>query len=106
MSEVSMQKFVAIRRMTGVPMPITSGYRCPKHNNDVSKSGTNGPHTTGQAIDIGVSGDDALKIMNMAQVYGISGVGVKQKGSYKKRFIHLDDLPAAPGQPRPHIWSY
>jgi len=106
MSEVSMQKFVAIRRMTGIAMPITSAYRCPKHNNNVSGTGFTGPHTTGQAIDVSVSGGAATVIISMALVYGISGLGVKQNGPYDKRFLHLDDLPQAPGQPRAHIWSY
>jgi len=31
---------------------------------------------------------------------------VNQKGPHAARFIHLDDLPDAEGQPRPTIWSY
>ena len=35
-------------------LSITSGYRCPEHNNKISSTGLSGPHTTGKAIDISV----------------------------------------------------
>jgi zinc D-Ala-D-Ala carboxypeptidase len=40
----------------------------------------------------------------LALEQGFTGIGVSQKGAI--RFIHVDDLPDAPGQPRPTIWSY
>lgn len=33
-----------------------------------------------------------------------TGIGIQQKGG--DRYIHLDNLPNAPGQPRPTVWSY
>ena len=35
-------------------LSITSAYRCSSHNSSVAKTGANGPHTTGHALDIGV----------------------------------------------------
>jgi zinc D-Ala-D-Ala carboxypeptidase len=45
-----------------------------------------------------------LEMIRMALSVGFTGIGVKQHGA--GRFIHLDDLPNAEGQPRPHLWSY
>lgn len=106
MDDEYMTYLVALRRSTGVIMNLSSAYRCPEHNNKVSKTGLTGPHTTGRSTDSLVSGADALKILQRAYMFGMTGIGVKQKGSYKKRFIHLDNLPNMQGQPRPHIWSY
>ena len=85
-------------------MPVTSGARCPTHNSNVSATGKTGPHTTGRAIDFGVRGPQALDVIPLALALGFTGIGVNQKGA--SRFIHVDDLPDAPGQPRPYIWSY
>lgn len=84
---------------------ITSAYRCPKHNEDVSHTGATGPHTTGFAIDFGVDRRDAFELLTAALSMGVfTGIGINQKGDH--RFIHLDTLPYAPGRPRPTIWSY
>lgn len=87
------------------PIPVTSGYRCPEHNQKVSSTGANGPHTTGHAADLGVRGAQALELLTIATACGMfSGIGLNQKG--EGRFLHLDDLKNAPGQPRPHCWTY
>jgi hypothetical protein len=78
--------------------------RCPEHNAKVSSTGYAGPHTTGRAIDIGVSHGRALELVRMALTSGFTGIGINQKGN--ARFIHLDDIPDGEGQPRPTIWSY
>ena len=105
MDEQFMSILDTLRHDLGFPFIITSGYRCPNHNSVVSSTGATGPHTTGKAIDIGVYGDDAYKLVTAAQDYGITGIGIKQNGSYQSRFIHLDIL-SRPEQPRPWIWSY
>jgi zinc D-Ala-D-Ala carboxypeptidase len=87
------------------PMHITSGYRCPTYNEKVSKTGRTGPHTKG-AVDVQVTGEKALQLLTLAIEGGFTGIGVSQKGSHDTRFIHLDDLPNATGQPRPWLWSY
>ena len=65
------------------------------------KSKGPGAHTTGKAIDIGVSGAKALTIIQKALAHGIHRIGVNQKGT--GRFIHLD---MAEDYPTPAIWSY
>lgn len=93
-----------VRELFGKPMALSSAYRCPKHNAKVSHTGTHGPHTTGQAVDVVVAGSDALRLIKIAVDCGFTGVGVKQSGAFDSRFIHLDDLGA--GYPRPSVWSY
>ena len=99
-----MDKVERLRVRFGKPLKITSAARCPQHNKAVSGTGATGPHTTGRAIDFGVQGQDALLLMRLAMEQDFTGIGVNQKGGI--RFIHIDDLPNAPGQPRPWCWSY
>lgn len=98
-----MRKLVELRDRAGFPFPVTSAYRCPRHNSRVSSTGATGPHTTGRAIDIAVSRERALWIVSTAVEYGFTGIGVHQRGD--GRFIHLDDLKY-PDYPRPSVWSY
>ena len=37
-----------LRERCGFPFRVTSGYRCPAHNQQVSTTGPDGPHTTGR----------------------------------------------------------
>ena len=99
-----MDRLQALRTVCGFPFTITSGARCPDHNAKVSatKSRT-GPHTIG-AADIAVSHEQAYNIIRHALNCGVTGLGVDQKGG--SRIVHVDWLPGADGQPRPHIWSY
>ncbi len=106
MDATFMSKLQLIRSQLGKPMPITSAYRCPKHNANVSSTGTSGPHTTGHAADIRIYGRDAHRLVEIAIRVGMKGIGIRQKGSRKGRFVHLDDLPNRDRQPRPWIWSY
>jgi len=89
-----------MRAELGFPLPVTSGYRCPEHPLEKRKGHAEGAHTTGKAIDIAVSGSQALALVELALKRGVTRIGVNQKGA--GRFIHLDksDLPG------PTIWSY
>jgi uncharacterized protein YcbK (DUF882 family) len=95
-----LEKLQALRSEYGVPMKITSGYRCPKHPVEAVKAAP-GAHTKGCAADIAVQGTDAYKLLRLALAAGFTGVGVQQRGN--KRFIHLDTLN---DPPRPNVWSY
>jgi len=99
-----MFKLSQLRKAYGKPMVITSGFRCPKHNQVVSSSGPNGPHTTGRAADIKVSGKDAYRLVKLAMFGGFTGIGVRLHGAVGGRYVHLDDL--GEGYPRPAMWSY
>ncbi|MBF0185451.1 MAG: DUF882 domain-containing protein [Magnetococcales bacterium] len=94
----------ALRVEFGKSMPITSGFRCPNHNMQASKTGATGPHTTGKAVDIQISGADAHRLLGLAIQRGFTGIGVSQDGFANTRFIHLD--MCGQGYPRPALWSY
>lgn len=98
-----MDKLEQTRVEYGAPIFVTSGYRCPEYNNEISSTGTDGPHTTGKAVDIHANSQDAHRLLYYALKNGFSGVGVNQKGANKGRFIHLDTLDV---EPRPNLWSY
>jgi len=106
METVFMERLEKLRIQFGKSMRLSSAYRCPAHNSEVSNTGASGPHTTGQAVDVLIGGKDALWLINIAISLGFSGIGIKQKGPYEQRFIHFDDLEEASGRPRPWIWSY
>lgn len=99
------QKLDDLREKFGGPLVVSSGYRCPKHNQEVSTTGEHGPHTTGHAVDFAIRGLDAKDLLEEAMVSTqFTGFGLNQKGT--SRFIHLDDLPNTAAQPRPTIWTY
>ena len=101
-----MDKVETLRVKLGRPLRVSSAARCPEHNATVSATGLTGPHTTGRAIDLLCSGLVAFEVMELAFNQGFTGIGVSQKGEHLKRFIHIDDLTNAAGQPRPTVWSY
>jgi uncharacterized protein YcbK (DUF882 family) len=96
-----MDKLLAIRIEYNKPMKITSGYRDRTNPIEVNKH-TTGEHTMGVCCDVGVSGEDAVRLLEIALRHGITRVGVQQKG--EGRFLHIGigggDLP------NPAIWSY
>lgn len=93
-----MAKVQSLRDTLGFPFPITSGYRCKDHPLEIKKEKV-GQHTIA-AVDIGVSGERAYKLLDMAFQYGFKGIGIKQTGKHSKRFIHLDL------RDNPTLWSY
>lgn len=93
-----------VRKAFGRPMLISSGYREPVHQWRLTGRRT-GAHVDGQAVDVLVSGRDAYDLMHLALEYGVRGLGVRQIGPEKGRFLHLDCWTAI-GAPRPMCWSY
>ncbi len=106
MDEEFLERLEQLRVVFGRSMPVTSAFRCPNHNAQVSKTGFTGPHTTGKSIDIAVSGQDAFDLLALAFLHNFTGLGISQRGPHSKRFIHLDNIGDGPGRPRPTIWSY
>ena len=91
----------ALRHKCGFPFVITSGYRSPEHNNEISTTGFTGSHTQGLAADIAVSRNNArIVLFNALEMGCFTGIGVDQKG--EGRFIHLDSM----GREQPALWSY
>jgi len=96
-----MVKVNQMRAAVGEPFIVNSAYRCPEHNNNVSSTGLNGPHTTGRAIDIRAGSRLKSKILMAAIQQGITRFGIA------KTFIHIDDLNEAAGGFDSHvIWTY
>lgn len=100
------------------PLTITSGYRCPEHPIEKRKSTGPGAHSTGKAVDISVSRQNAYKLLSCVFTRPLplhkfigggvpdytpqfTGIGINQKGN--SRFIHLDVITTGT---RPTIWSY
>ena len=104
MSDEFMQKLDQLREDMGFPFKITSAYRCPEPPIEARKKSP-GSHSTGRAVDIGVRGENAYKLIQGAIELGFTGIGVNQKGS-STRFIHLDDIENSDERPRPTVWSY
>lgn len=88
------------------PMILSSAYRCPDHNARVSSTGRNGPHTTGKAVDVRISGHAAAELVRIAARAKVPGIGIQQKGLHASRFIHLDWCDNNETGPRPWVWSY
>ncbi len=65
------------------PIIITSGYRCPKHNQQV-KGVSNSQHLYGNAADIVVSGITPGAVAAAAQKLGFAGIG------RYRAFTHVD----------------
>jgi len=105
MDEEFMEKLIELRVRMVCPMRVTSHYRGPDHPLEKKKTRP-GAHALGRAVDIAINGEDAYRLIKNAPNFGMTGIGVSQKGAHSKRFIHLDDLPGTPKRPRPRIWSY
>lgn len=85
------------------PMRLSSAYRCHAHD---ATFGGHGRHSTGRAVDVLVYGPAAHDLLRIALDFGITCVGVSQRGEHSKRFLHLDNLTAAEGFPSPWVWGY
>jgi zinc D-Ala-D-Ala carboxypeptidase len=103
MDEKFMKRLDALRSRCGFAFKITSGYRCAAHNQKVSSTGADGPHTTGKAADIAAQGVEVYVLLEGALAMGFCGIGISQRAG-QPRFVHLDDIdePAK----RPRVWSY
>jgi zinc D-Ala-D-Ala carboxypeptidase len=103
MDESFMVKIEALRQDLDFPFVVTSAYRCKDHIIERKKKAP-GAHSTGHALDIAVSGDQAYRLLREALNVGMTGIGINQKGP--NRFIHLDDIEWDKDRPRPWVWSY
>ena len=91
-----------LREIYGAAIHLNSGYRCEQHNKDVGGV-LNSAHCRGKAVDIRINGEDAFYLLGIAFTVGFTGIGIKQHGKYKNRFIHLDsDM----NRKRPRVWNY
>ena len=82
------------------PLQITSFYRCPSHNDNVSSTGPTGPHTTGKSCDIHVSNSQHRKLLIDYFANKVTGLGIA------KTFIHIDIISPEELSHRPNCWLY
>ena len=79
------------------PIRITSGYRCPKHNEEVGGV-PDSAHTKGLAVDIHIPDNKfRYEVIDYATLFGIPRIGIG------KNFIHLDIDET---KPHPRLWVY
>jgi uncharacterized protein YcbK (DUF882 family) len=96
------EKLDKLREKIKMPLVVSSGYRCQKHNAKVSTTGKNGPHTTGKAVDIVCTDREmGFKLIRLAFRLNFTGIGASLSDG-KPYFVHLDILE----NPRPRFWSY
>ena len=95
-----MRMLKTLRDKMQSPLKVSFGFRCEDHNQMVSTTGRNGPHTLAKATDILISGERAMVLFEKARQIGFSGIGLSQRGPYQDRFVHLDT------KPRKALWSY
>ena len=88
------------RTHLGYPLQITSAYRCPTHNDNVSSTGLAGPHTTGMAVDILVENSRQRKEMIDFFTNKVTGLGIA------KTFLHIDIIQNEDLSHRPNCWLY
>jgi len=74
-----------LRVRMGVPLSITSAYRCPTHNRNVGGA-SQSRHVEGDAVDISIANLDWQKLVRVAKEVGFTGIGYGQD----RGFIHLD----------------
>jgi zinc D-Ala-D-Ala carboxypeptidase len=87
-----------LREFIDYPFIVNSFYRCEEHNKKIGGS-RNSFHLKGQAIDLKINGENALRLIEVARCFGITGVGVY------KTFVHLDNGSTEDKKiKRPHFW--
>lgn len=101
-----MMRLFMLRKRLAFPMTITSGYRNAAHNKAVG-GGTVSAHLEGRAADFRVDAQHMYDVVSAATAMGFAGIGIRGKGPWHARFIHLDDADSLPERrPRPWIWTY
>lgn len=95
-----------LREKCGFPLIVSSGYRSPEYNAQISRTGLGGPHTTGLAADIRIYGPRCMRVIKYAFDMGVTGFGMKQHGPHEERFVHLDLIQPGGSHPREYPWSY
>lgn len=81
----------SVREITGLPMVITSAYRCPNHHESIRRP--NSAHTRGYAVDFKVTtSQQAYAFMKVLFALGVPRMGWNQK----TKFFHFDTDPSLP----------
>lgn len=85
------EKLQKLRERLGLPIKVTSAFRCEERNNEVGGA-ENSQHLTGRAADISLNNQklDIIQIRNLARKIGFTGIGLYDS------FIHLDTRTGSP----------
>ena len=81
-------KLVELRKILERPVIITSGYRCPKYNQEVGGV-ISSYHCIGLAADIAVKDIELITLLEICENLDFNGIGFYEK----KNFLHLDVRP-------------
>ena len=101
-----MTRLFELRKRLAIPMVVTSGYRNAAHNKDVGGSLLSA-HMEGRACDFHVDVAHMYDVLRAALALGFTGIGIRGRGDWARRFFHLDDADAIPPtRPRPWVWTY
>ena len=85
MSEVLLEKLDLLREKIGVPIYVSSAYRCPEHNAAVGGV-PNSQHVDGTAVDIYTDSLSVDELADAAMEFGFDAIG----RYYDDEFVHLD----------------
>lgn len=77
-----------IRDHFGVPVNLSSAYRCEKHNEKVANAVSKSRHILGMAADIKVSGVAPAEVAKYAESIGVKGIGLYEGAD--GNFVHID----------------
>ena len=83
-----LSKLVELRNILERPVMVTSGYRCPKYNQEVGGV-ISSYHCIGLAADVTVKDIDLLVLLEICENLDFDGIGFYEK----KGFLHLDVRP-------------
>lgn len=82
--EMLLYKLEALRILWGMPLRVTSGYRCEKHNKEVGGV-DNSLHMEGKAVDVAVEEKEQGRFLTLAKLVGLRVIPYPKRG-----FVHLD----------------
>jgi zinc D-Ala-D-Ala carboxypeptidase len=88
LAEDFLLKLEGLREDVGFPLPVTSGFRCEKHNGEIPGAAKNSQHMQGLAVDISTKSMTAshrFLLLEKALALGFKGIGVYAA------HIHLDE---------------
>lgn len=102
----------ATRAVRGLPINVTSGYRCPAHNAAVGAPGSK--HPLGEAADIWIRGMDAFKLFRiMGEIPAWRGLGLDEErivdaATGQVGFVHGDVSNSPPERSLARVtrWRY
>jgi uncharacterized protein YcbK (DUF882 family) len=99
-TDLTRQKFDALRTVFGGPLTVCGPARCPSHNAKVGGA-KQSRHMSGDALDISIAGwgmYDVVRLAALASKMGANGIGV----GINRGILHIDFRPG----PVLDMWHY